>query len=117
MNTGTVILIVGVGAAAFLYYRSQLAQAAALAAAQGAPAPGLVQKVENTLGGAAKAAGGIVGKTTNPFTTAYNVLSGNTSSTGGWNPNRQQSAAPSASFSVAGLGTTAATGTWLKGII
>jgi len=41
-------LLLGLGGAAFLYWRSQQAQAAALAAAQAAPGPGLVQRAENT---------------------------------------------------------------------
>jgi len=46
--TGTVIAVLGIGAAAFLYMRSQQQQADALAAAAAAPGPGLTQKLSNS---------------------------------------------------------------------
>jgi len=49
VNAGTLIAVGGVAVAAFLYWRSQQAQAAALAAAQGAPGPGFLQKFGNTV--------------------------------------------------------------------
>ena len=49
-NTGLIIGVLGIGAAGFLYFRSKQQQAAALAAAQSAPGPGFVKKLENTVG-------------------------------------------------------------------
>lgn len=54
-TSSTLIILAGVGAAAWLYYRSQQAQAAALAAAQANPGPGFVGKLENNVKDAAKA--------------------------------------------------------------
>jgi len=55
-GTGTIVLALGVGGAIFLYMRSRAEQAAALAAAQSAPGPGLVTKLENTAKGIATTA-------------------------------------------------------------
>jgi len=46
---GAIVAIGGLGLAVFLYMRSQAQQAAALAAAQNAPGPGLATKLENTV--------------------------------------------------------------------
>ena len=50
MDTSTTLIILaGLGAAGFLYWKSQQDQAAALAAANAAQGPGLLGKAENTL--------------------------------------------------------------------
>jgi len=51
VNSGAIILAIGAAGAIYIWYRSQQAQAAALAAAQSAPGPGLIAKAGNTLRG------------------------------------------------------------------
>lgn len=48
MNGGTLIAVGGIGAAVYLYMRSQQRQAEELAAATSAPGPGLTQKLGNS---------------------------------------------------------------------
>ena len=69
MNSSTLILIAGLGVAGWWYLRSQQEQAAALAAAQSAPGPSTLQKLENSassfLHGASKAVGTVAQPLTN----------------------------------------------------
>jgi len=76
LSSSTLILIAGLGVAGWWYLRSQQAQAAALAAAQSAPGPSTLGKLENSASSFLHGASRAVGTVAQPLTNVAGGIAG-----------------------------------------